>query len=212
LVSINGEVVTQLGSRVMPGDVVKYNGELLRNEKLVYLILNKPKDYITTTDDPRERKTVMELIKGACKERIYPVGRLDRNTTGLLLFTNDGALADKIMHPSSRIKKTYMVELNKNLKPADMQQISDGIELEDGFMKVDEIAFDQPADSKRVVGVTIHSGRNRIVRRIFEHLGYMVVKLDRTYYAGLTKRDLPRKRYRMLTDIEVNMLKMFKSH
>jgi len=212
LVSINGEIITQLGTRVMPGDVVKYNGETLRNEKMVYLILNKPKDYITTTDDPRERKTVMELIKGACKERIYPVGRLDRNTTGLLLFTNDGPLADKIMHPSSRIKKTYMVELNKNLKPADMQQIADGLELEDGFMKVDEIAYDQGADSKRVVGVTLHSGRNRIVRRIFEHLGYMVIKLDRTYYAGLTKRDLPRKRYRMLTESEINMLKMFKAH
>ena len=200
-----------MGTRVKLTDEVKYGGARLKNEKMVYVLLNKPKDYITTTDDPRQRKTVMELVSKACKERIYPVGRLDRNTTGLLLLTNDGEIAEKLMHPSSRVKKTYMVELNKNLKGSDMQKIAEGLELEDGIMHVDEIAFDEAANSKKVVGVTIHSGRNRIVRRIFEHLDYMVVKLDRTYYCGLTKRDLPRGRFRHLDEMEVNMLKMLKA-
>ena len=210
LVSVNGEVVTTLGTKVKPTDDIRYNGTRMKNERMVYVLLNKPKDYITTTDDPHQRKTVMELVASACKERIYPVGRLDRNTTGLLLFTNDGELADKLTHPSTNIKKVYMVELNKNLKPGDMQTIARGLELEDGFMQVDDIAFDEAANSKRIVGVTLHSGRNRIVRRIFEHLGYMVVKLDRTYYAGLTKRDLPRGRYRHLDEMEITMLKMIK--
>ncbi len=210
LVTVNGEVVTTLGTKVKPTDDIRYNGTRMKNERMVYVLLNKPKDYITTTDDPQQRKTVMELVASACKERIYPVGRLDRNTTGLLLFTNDGEMADKLTHPSTNIKKVYMVELNKNLKPGDMQTIAKGFELEDGFMQVDDIAFDEAANSKRIVGVTLHSGRNRIVRRIFEHLGYMVVKLDRTYYAGLTKRDLPRGRYRHLDEMEINMLKMIK--
>ncbi|MEO8147745.1 MAG: pseudouridine synthase [Bacteroidia bacterium] len=211
LVSVNGEIVTTLGTKVKLTDDIRYNGIRMKSERLVYVLLNKPKDYITTTDDPQQRKTVMELVASACKERIYPVGRLDRNTTGLLLMTNDGELADKMTHPSTNVKKTYMVELNKNLKPADMKKIAEGLQLEDGFMQVDEIAFDEAAKSKKIVGVTIHSGKNRIVRRIFEHLEYMVVKLDRTYYAGLTKRDLPRGRYRHLDEMEINMLKMVKA-
>jgi 23S rRNA pseudouridine2605 synthase len=174
---------------------------------MVYLLLNKPKDFITTTSDPDERKTVMELIAGACEQRIYPVGRLDRNTTGLLLFTNDGELAEKLSHPSHEIKKVYQVELDKPITDDDFQQIKAGITLEDGPVKVDDLAIVTP--DAMVVGIEIHSGRNRIVRRIFEHLGYEVLKLDRSVYAGLNKKDLPRGNWRFLTEKEVVKLKFF---
>ncbi|HEX5002935.1 MAG TPA: pseudouridine synthase [Bacteroidia bacterium] len=210
VISVNGEVVTTLGTKVKPGDDVRYNGEPLRTERHVYVLLNKPKDFITTTDDPGERKTVMNLVEDACKERIYPVGRLDRNTTGLLLLTNDGELTKKLTHPSYNIKKVYQVELDRNLTAADMNAISEGVELEDGLAVVDEIAYILP-DDKKQIGVELHSGRNRIVRRIFESLGYQVKKLDRTVFAGLTKKDLPRGRWRFLTEMELNMLQMAKA-
>lgn len=205
-VTVNGKVVTEMGFRVMPTDKINYGGETLRNEKKVYLILNKPKDYLTTTDDPRDRRTVMELIKDAGRERIYPVGRLDRNTTGLLLFTNDGDLATKLMHPKHGIKKVYHVLLNKNMKPDDYAQLHEGVELEDGFIKPDDASF--ITDNKKEIGIEIHSGKNRIVRRIFEHLGYEVVKLDRVVFAGLTKKDLPRGKWRFLNTKEIGYLKM----
>jgi len=205
-VSVNGKVVTEMGFKVSPTDKINYGGETLRHQKKIYLLLNKPKDYITTTDDPHERRTVMELIHGACKERIYPVGRLDRNTTGLLLFTNDGELATKLMHPKYGIKKVYQVTLNKNLKSEDFQDIMNGIELEDGPIKPDEMSYLE--GSKKELGIEIHSGRNRIVRRIFEHMGYEVVKLDRVVFAGLTKKDLPRAKWRFLSEKEVGFLKM----
>ncbi len=208
LISVNGETVTQLGTKVNPGDIVRYNGETIRNEALRYVLLNKPKDFITTTDDPHNRRTVMELISKACKERVYPVGRLDRNTTGLLLFTNDGDLAKKLTHPGSEVQKIYHVELDRKLDSEDMNAIRNGVELEDGFMKVDDIQFDSEFNDKKQVGVEIHSGKNRIVRRIFEALGYKVLKLDRVIFAGLTKKDLPRGRWRILTDLEVSNLKM----
>ena len=211
LVSVNGKVVTELGTKVSLNDTVRYNGEAVRKEKFRYVLLNKPKDYITTTDDPGQRHTVMELVAKACRERIYPVGRLDRNTTGLLFFTNDGDLANKLMHPSAEVKKIYQVELDKNLKPADFEKIQSGFDLEDGFIKPDEIAYDAQTESKKIVGITLHSGRNRIVRRIFESLGYEVRKLDRVYYAGLTKKDLQRGRCRHLTEMEINMLRMVPS-
>lgn len=207
-VSVNGKVVTQLGTKISPSDTVQFGGETLRKERPVYLLLNKPKDYITTTDDPDGRRTVMELIKNACKERVYPVGRLDRSTTGLLLFTNDGELAKKLMHPKHGVKKIYHVELDKNLSKPDMEKIVNGIELEDGMAQVDELAYDGDGRDKKNIGLEIHSGKNRIVRRIFESLGYKVVKLDRVYYAGLTKKDLPRGRWRLLSNIEISMLKM----
>jgi 23S rRNA pseudouridine2605 synthase len=207
VISINGEVVTELGTKVKPGDQVRYNGELMSTEKLVYVLLNKPKDFITTVDDPQERKTVMNLVSKACKERIYPVGRLDRNTTGLLLLTNDGDLTKKLTHPSYNIRKLYSVELDKNLTKEDMSRLSDGIELDDGVVKVDQIAWENP-DKKSRVGVELHSGKNRIIRRLFEAMDYNVKKLDRVVFAGLTKRDLPRGRWRLLTEMEVNMLKM----
>lgn len=205
-VTVNGKVVTEMGYRVMPNDKINYGGETLRNERKVYLMLNKPKDYLTTTDDPRERRTVMELIQGACRERVYPVGRLDRNTTGLLLFTNDGELATKLMHPKHGIKKVYHVLLNKNMKPADYAQLHEGVELEDGFIKPDDASF--VGEGKKEIGIEIHSGKNRIVRRIFEHLGYEVIKLDRVVFAGLTKKDLPRGKWRFLNEKEVGFLKM----
>ena len=208
VVSVNGNVVTELGSKVEPGDDVRYNGERLKNETHRYILLNKPKDYITTMEDPNARKTVMELISGACRERVYPVGRLDRLTTGLLLFTNDGDLAKVLTHPSSLVRKIYHVELSKNVKASDLKLIAEGIELEDGFMQVDQVAYDGDGTDKKMVGLQIHSGKNRIVRRIFEHLGYEVIKLDRVMFAGLTKKDLPRGRYRALTETEVGMLKM----
>lgn len=208
LVSVNGKIVTELGVRVMPSDEVRYNGSNVRRETLQYFLMNKPKDYICTTDDPYERKTVMELAKKITKDRIYPVGRLDRNTTGLLLMTNDGEMAQKLMHPKTNVKKIYQVELNKNFKKEHFDKLLEGIELEDGFIKPDEVAYDTQAMGKKIVGVTMHSGRNRIVRRMFEHFDYEVVKLDRVYYGGLTKKDLPRGHIRPLTQIELSMLKM----
>jgi 23S rRNA pseudouridine2605 synthase len=207
VISVNGEVVAELGFKVDPSkDAIRYNGELLKREKMVYVLLNKPKDYITTTDDPQERNTVMHLVAKASNERIYPVGRLDRNTTGLLLLTNDGDLTDKLSHPRNSVTKIYNVELNKSLSQGDLNKIAFGLELEDGPIKPDAISYVQ-GGTKREVGVQIHSGKNRIVRRIFEHLGYEVVKLDRVIYANLTKKDLPRGRWRYLEEKEVIQLK-----
>ena len=209
-VKVNGKVVTEMGYQVMPDDEVNYGGEKLRSERHRYFLLNKPKGYITTSDDPQERKTVMMLMDGCCSERIYPVGRLDRATTGLLLFTNDGELTRKLTHPSSQIYKVYQVELNMPVAKEDMKKLLDGIELEDGPMHVDEIQYAANGKTidKRIVGVELHSGRNRIVRRLFEALGYEVHKLDRVVFAGLTKKDLPRGRWRELTEKEVGFLKM----
>lgn len=207
-VTVNGEVVTTLGFKVKEGDVVSYGGEVLRSEPKRYFLLNKPKGYITTLDDPQNRNTVMLLVQGCCKERIYPVGRLDKNTTGVLLFTNDGVLAKRLTHPSSNVYKIYQVECERPVTRADMQQMLDGIELEDGPIAVDDIQFQPDSKGGRVVGVAIHSGRNRIVRRIFEHFGYEVKKLDRCVFAGLTKKDLPRGHVRELTQQEVNFLLM----
>jgi 23S rRNA pseudouridine2605 synthase len=204
-ITVNGKEITEMGYKVKPDDVVKYGKKILNREKLVYLLLNKPKDFITTTDDPDERRTVMDLVKNACPERIYPVGRLDRNTTGLLLLTNDGELAEKLSHPSHEIKKIYQAELDRPISIEDFEAISNGVELEDGFIKPDELALVTP--DAEVVGIKIHSGKNRIVRRIFEHLGYEVMKLDRTTYAGLDKKDLPRGKWRFLTEKEVIRLK-----
>ncbi len=207
VVSVNNIPVTELGHKVDPyKDEVRYNGELLKREKKVYVLLNKPKDYITTTDDPQERRTVMQLVEKASRERIYPVGRLDRNTTGLILMTNDGELADKLSHPKNGITKIYHVELNKNLSQGDFNKIQFGLELEDGLIKPDNISYVAGA-SKKEVGIQIHSGKNRIVRRIFEHLGYDVVKLDRVVYGNLTKKDLPRGRWRFLEEHELIQIK-----
>lgn len=208
VVQVNGKTVTEMGYRVKPTDIIKYGGQTLKKERMVYLILNKPKDYITTFDDPQKRRTVLELVQGACKERIYPVGRLDRATTGLLMFTNDGDLTKKLTHPRYGVRKIYHVELDKPLKRQDLDQISEGIELEDGPIKVDEVTYVGNGADKTQVGVEIHSGKNRIVRRIFEHLGYNVRKLDRVMFGSLTKKDLPRGRWRFLTEAEVGMLKM----
>jgi 23S rRNA pseudouridine2605 synthase len=205
---VNDKIVTELGTKVFPTDIVRFEDKILNREKPVYIILNKPKDYITTLEDERGRKNVMELIAGACRERVYPVGRLDRNTTGLLLFTNDGEMAKKLTHPKFGIRKIYQVELDKALSFNDMQTIADGLQIDDDvFIKPDDIAY-ASTESKKVVGIEIHSGQNRIVRRIFESLGYEVVKLDRTVYAGLTKKDLPRGRWRILSKEEIGMLKM----
>ncbi|WP_276360453.1 pseudouridine synthase [Daejeonella sp. H1SJ63] len=207
VVSVNGEPVTELGFKVDPAkDSIRYNGETLKREKMVYVLLNKPKDYITTTDDPQERKTVMNLVEKASRERIYPVGRLDRNTTGLLLMTNDGDLAEKLSHPRNNITKLYQVELNKSLSQGDMNKIAFGIELEDGVIKPDQVSY-VAGGSKKEVGIQIHSGKNRVVRRIFESLGYEVVKLDRVVYSNLTKKDLPRGRWRYLDEKEIIQLK-----
>ena len=206
-VKVNGKVVTELGTKVSPTDKVVYGGQALRREKLRYLVLNKPKDFITTTDDPYERKTVMSLVDKACPERIYPVGRLDRGTTGVLLFTNDGDIAKKLTHPKHGIRKIYHVVLNKQLTKADIDRISMGIELDDGYIKADKISWVEDGNNKKEVGLELHSGRNRIVRRIFESLGYKVIRLDRVVFANITKKDTPRGRWRMLSDSEVNMLK-----
>lgn len=207
VISVNGEVVSELGFKVDPmKDQIRYNGETLKREKMVYVLLNKPKDYITTTDDPQERRTVMHLVEKASRERIYPVGRLDRNTTGLLLMTNDGDLADKLSHPRNSVVKLYQVELNKPLTQGDLNKISFGLELEDGVIKPDTISY-VTGGTKKEIGIQIHSGKNRIVRRIFEHLGYDVVKLDRAVYANLNKKDLPRGRWRYLDEQEVIQLK-----
>ncbi len=207
LISVNGKVITEMGYKVSPGDEVRYNGERLQSERKVYLLLNKPKDYITTVDDPHASRTVMELVRNACKERIYPVGRLDRNTTGVLLFTNDGDLAKQLTHPSYNKKKIYHVLLDKPISKNEMQRITEGIDLEDGFIQADAVAY-ASRENKREVGIELHSGKNRVVRRLFEALGFKVLKLDRVYFAGLTKKDLPRGRWRFLTDREIKMLKM----
>ena len=208
VVQVNGKTITEMGYKVKPTDIINYGGQTLKKERLVYLILNKPKDYITTVDDPHERKTVLDLVQDACKERIYPVGRLDRATTGLLMFTNDGDLTKKLTHPRYGVRKIYHVELDKPLKKVDLEKISEGLELEDGPIKVDEVSYVGDGADKTQVGVEIHSGKNRIVRRIFEHMGYNVRKLDRVMFGSLTKKDLPRGRWRILSDAEVGMLKM----
>jgi len=207
VVSVNGQVVTELGTKVKRSDSVLFHDQQVNIEKKVYVLLNKPKDYVTTSDDPQNRKTVMDLVKGACRERIYPVGRLDRNTTGVLLLTNDGELAAKLTHPQFLKKKIYHVFLDKNVSAEDMRQIAEGIELEDGEIHADAIEYASETDRKQV-GIEIHSGRNRIVRRIFEHLGYRVIKLDRVFFAGLTKKNVRRGDWRFLTEKEVNMLRM----
>ena len=206
LVSVNGQVVTELGVKITRSDVVEYDGKVVVAESKCYILLNKPKDTVTTSDDPNGRKTVMDLVKGACTERIYPVGRLDRNTTGVLLLTNDGDLASKLTHPMYVKKKIYQVWTDKPISEEDMQHIADGVELDDGPIHADAISYVSPTDRKQA-GIEIHSGRNRVVRRIFESLGYHVVKLDRVYFAGLTKKNLPRGRWRYLTQEEVNFLK-----
>jgi len=207
LVTVNGEPVTEMGVKVKMSDDVRFDGRRLNAEKKVYILLNKPKDFMTTTQDPHADRTVMDLVKDACDERIYPVGRLDRNTTGVLLLTNDGELSDKLIHPSRKVKKIYQVTLNKPVAKNDVLRIADGVELEDGKIAADAVSFIDPAD-KTEIGLEIHSGRNRIVRRIFEHLGYKVKKLDRVYFAGLTKKNLPRGRWRVLSKKEVQFLKM----
>ena len=216
LVYVNGKMVTELGTKVKPDDVVKVNDRIIKQERKVYVLLNKPKDYITTVRDNYATKTVMDLVAKACKERIYPVGRLDRNTTGVLLLTNDGDLAKKLTHPKHNKKKIYHVFLDKALSKSDMDLILNGIELDDGFINADAISYvDIPArvplagrNDKKQIGLEIHSGRNRIVRRIFEQLGYRIKKLDRVYFAGLTKKGLQRGQWRFLTEKEVGMLKM----
>ncbi len=207
-ITVNNQIITELGYKVQRGDRVHLDGQLLVAEKLQYILLNKPKGFVTTTDDPQERKTVMDLIKNACNERVYPVGRLDLKTTGLLLFTNDGDLAKKLTHPKHRVRKVYHVFLDKPLTKNDMLDIAAGIELEDGLINVDKISYVEDIDSKQEIGIQIHSGKNRIVRRIFEHLGYEVVKLDRVVFAGLTKKDLPRGRWRLLSKKEIDFLKI----
>ncbi len=209
LISVNGKTVTEMGHKVNPGDEVRYEGRVLRAEKPVYILLNKPKGYLTTTDDPQERQTVMEIVGKAVKERIYPVGRLDRNTTGLLLLTNDGDLADKLMHPSYNIKKIYKVSLDRPLTKADFQRIVDGVVLDEGRAQVDDLAI--VSDDGKTVGLEIHIGWNRVVRRIFEALAYQVIKLDRSVYAGLDKKDLPRGHWRFLKPEEVVRLKHYSS-
>lgn len=207
VVSVNDEIITELGYKIKPGDVVKYDGETINAEKKQYVLLNKPKDFITTMDDPLGRKTVMSLVKKACKERIYPVGRLDRDTTGLLLFTNDGDLAKKLTHPRYKASKIYHVETNLPVTREDVEKLRKGILLEDGTIQCDKVEYNSNGNP-REVGVEIHSGKNRIVRRMFEHLGYEVVKLDRVQFAGLTKKDLPRGFFRHLSEKEVAFLKM----
>ena len=207
VVTVNGEVVTELGTKILRTDVVKFHDDPVTMEKKVYVLLNKPKDYVTTSDDPQQRKTVMDLVKNACPERIYPVGRLDRNTTGVLLLTNDGDLASKLTHPKFLKKKIYHVYLDRNVTAHDLQQIAEGITLDDGEIKADDIQYADPVDKKQV-GIEIHSGKNRIVRRIFESLGYKVIKLDRVQFAGLTKKNVRRGDWRYLTEEEVDRLRM----
>lgn len=206
LVSVNGKVVTELGTKVFPADEIRFNGERIRGEEKVYILMNKPKDFVTTVSDPHAEKTVVSLVSGKCKERVYPVGRLDKATTGVLLLTNDGDLAEKLTHPSYEKKKIYHVHLDKNFKQTDLSELLRGITLEDGFIQADAVSYVD--EDKTQVGVEIHSGRNRIIRRMFEHLGYKVKKLDRVYFAGLTKKNLRRGQWRFLTEQEVAMLKM----
>ncbi len=207
VVSVNGKIITELGTSVKYTDKVKFNDQSIKIESKIYLLLNKPKDFVTTLDDPHAKRTVMDLVKNACRERIYPVGRLDKNTTGLLLFTNDGELTKNLTHPKQRKKKIYHVFLNKNITKLDMQKMVDGFDLEDGFIQVDAISYPDPEDKKQV-GIEIHSGRVHIVKRIFEHFGYKIMKLDRVYFAGLTKKNLPRGKWRFLSQKEINILKM----
>ena len=207
VVKVNGEVVTELGTKVLRSDEVMFHDQPVTMEKKVYVLLNKPKDYVTTSDDPQQRKTVMDLVKNACPERIYPVGRLDRNTTGVLLLTNDGDLASKLTHPKFLKKKIYHVHLDKAVTAHDMQQIAEGVQLEDGEIKADAIEYASDTDKKQV-GIEIHSGKNRIVRRIFESMGYKVTKLDRVQFAGLTKKNVKRGDWRYLTEEEVDRLRM----
>lgn len=206
LVTVNGQVVTEMGQQVKRNDEVRFEGKKLNPEAKVYILINKPKDMVTTTSDPEGRRTVLDLIEEACEERVYPVGRLDRNTTGVLLMTNDGDLSKKLTHPSSEIRKIYHVFLNKPLEKEHLSLIKKGIELEDGIIQPDEVSYADPIDTTQV-GIVIHSGRNRIVRRIFEHLGYTVEKLDRVYFAGLTKKNLPRGKWRFLSKDEIKYLK-----
>ncbi len=207
-VSVNGKVITEMGFQVMLGDIVKYGGAILNPEKPVYLLLNKPKGFITTVSDPRDRKTVMSLIAGACRERIVPVGRLDRNTTGLLLFTNDGDMLKKLTHPKHGVNKIYHVETDIPVKKADINKMLEGVELEDGIAKADNVSYVDAAATKKEIGIELHSGKNRIVRRMVSSFGYEVITLDRVYFAGLTKKNLPRGHYRFLTEKEINILKM----
>ena len=207
-ISVNGKTITELGVKVQFTDKVKYGNQLLKPEKSVYVLLNKPKGFITTSNDPQNRKTVMDLVSKASSERLFSVGRLDRNTMGLLLFTNDGDLAKKLSHPSYKIKKIYQVDLEKALTKVDLEKIAAGFELEDGFFNVDNISI--ISEDKKTIGIELHIGKNRIVRRIFEHLGYKVKKLDRSVYAGLTKKDLPRGKWRHLSQKEVITLKYLK--
>lgn len=204
---VNGVAVTELGTKITRNDTVTFRGKVVTLERKIYVLLNKPKDCVTTSDDPQGRLTVMDIVRNACTERIYPVGRLDRNTTGVLLFTNDGELASKLTHPKFLKKKIYHVTTDKNVTAADMRQIAEGITLEDGEIRADAIDYASPTDKKQV-GIEIHSGKNRIVRRIFEALGYRVVKLDRVLFAGLTKKNVRRGDWRFLTEQEVNMLRM----
>ena len=207
LITVNGQIVTELGTRVSPTDDIRFSGERLKGEKKVYIVMNKPKNFVTTTSDPHAEKTVMDLISTElCKERVFPVGRLDKATTGVLMFTNDGNLADKLTHPSFHVRKIYYVTLDKNLKKADFDAVLDGITLEDGPIAADALSYVNGVQSE--VGIEIHSGRNRIVRRIFEHLGYKVKKLDRVYFAGLTKKNLRRGQWRFLTEEELNYMMM----
>jgi len=207
VVKVNGKVVVEMGFKVKPGDSVNYGGETLKLAKTVYVLLNKPKDFITTRSDPQDRRTVMNLVAKATKEMTYPVGRLDRMTTGVLLFTNDGDLTRKLTHPSSQIEKIYHVFTDKPVRMEHIKLLETGVELEDGMIKADKIKYVGNGEDKKQVGVELHSGRNRIVRRMFEHFGYKVIKLDRVVFAGLTKKDLPRGKYRILTPMEVNKLK-----
>ena len=207
VVRVNGEVVSELGVKVKPTDTILFHDQAVSIEHKIYILLNKPKDCVTTSDDPQERTTVMDLVKGACAERIYPVGRLDRNTTGVLLLTNDGDLASKLTHPKFEKRKIYQATLDKNIEPEDIQKILDGITLEDCEVKADNCSY-VDADKSNVVGIEIHTGQNRVVRRIFESLGYKVFKLDRVYFAGLTKKNLPRGKWRHLSEKEVGLLKM----
>lgn len=207
VITVNGEVVTGLGTKILPTDKVMFHNEPVHTERKIYLILNKPKDYVTTVEDTHDRKIVMDLVKNACSERIYPVGRLDRNTTGVLLFTNDGDLASKLTHPKYEKKKIYQVTLDRDLEQEDFDKILQGIDLEDGVIRADDLDFISE-DNRKKVGIEIHSGKNRVVRRLFDKLGYKVVHLDRVYFAGLTKKNLARGRYRFLTGKEIAALKM----
>jgi len=207
LVTVNDRLITEMGARVLPGDTVRFNGQVLKNENKVYILMNKPKDYITTVKDPYAKKTVMDLVGNRCPVRVYPVGRLDRNTTGVLLMTNDGELARKLTHPRFNKKKIYHVFLDKSLKESDLLTITKGITIEDVFIRPDAVDYADTKD-KSQVGIEIHSGQNRIVRKIFESLGYRIRKLDRVYFAGLTKKGLQRGQWRFLKESEINMLKM----